>query len=258
MVGNEKILKDEINRFFNFFDDFTKVTSKLKTDKYIGLIKRPIYLCILDTLARCVSSPKYNYQNRLRFTSFIKNFCEWQDHTRISLLYLVRFLQIVRNPEFEELRKFANQEINKWPNGQYIFIDNDPTFDEIIKIWPKDSQFKEPLEKVSLESLMHLDLLYKFRNIAIHEIGKQASEEENIENDKPYYKNGSYCDYTDNEGIKSFKEVKNTWELVCPVNFLEQLVRKGITNLKKYCEDNELNPYKSFVFGTYWLEQLNL
>jgi hypothetical protein len=48
-----------------------------------------------------------------------------------------------------------------------------------------------------------------------------------------------------------------TWQLVYPIGFLLNLIECGIKNLKKYFEDNHLNPYDCYKFGDYWIDELN-
>jgi len=46
-------------------------------------------------------------------------------------------------------------------------------------------------------------------------------------------------------------------ELVYPWRFLHRLCDTALGELKNYFTTNELNPYDSLVFGTYWIRELN-
>ena len=53
-------------------------------------------------------------------------------------------------------------------------------------------------------------------------------------------------------------DVDNTSvELVYPWQFLHRLCDTSLCHLKEYLTANELNPYDSFRFGTYWISELN-
>lgn len=220
-------------------------TVNLNVEGHTSLIQKLVYSGIIDTLARCSAGPKYS--SRERFTSFVKNFCDWDEHSKISLTHLVKFLELVRIPEFEKLRKFAYEKIDTWPDGAVIYIKDDPEYAEVLNLWPKDSQHKEPVEKLNLESLTHLNLLWKLRNSIVHEMRKPGYAVESLRILTPFY-----------HQINDEDSQKETWELEYPPAFLNKLVCNGIQNLKKYCEENRLDPRKSFIFGTYWIEQLNL
>jgi hypothetical protein len=45
-------------------------------------------------------------------------------------------------------------------------------------------------------------------------------------------------------------------ELVYPWRFLHRLCDTALDEVKKYFNENELNPYDSRVFGTYWIREL--
>jgi hypothetical protein len=51
--------------------------------------------------------------------------------------------------------------------------------------------------------------------------------------------------------------IESTVELVYPRRFLRRLCDTALVQLKQYFLTNELNPYDSFVFGTYWIRELN-
>jgi hypothetical protein len=129
-----------------------------------------------------------------------------------------------------------------------VHLARDPTLEEARRHWPRDSESRMPIEKITLESLQHVNLLYAYRNSLVHEFRAPGYSLE-LEDDKdPFYM--SMSDVGDVEsGYR--------WELSYPVAFIEVLCDKCITNLEAYLKKDRLDPRASFVFGSYWLEELN-
>jgi hypothetical protein len=48
-----------------------------------------------------------------------------------------------------------------------------------------------------------------------------------------------------------------TIELIYPWRFLHRLCGTALEQLGPYYDQNEINPYDSFDFGTYWIRELN-
>ena len=232
-------MKKSIDTLFSKEENF--FTPHLKYLAYVGLI---------DAMSKCVNNPnqKNNYK---KFTNFMKIFCNWNESTKISLPHLVRFLQLVPSPDFEKLRKFANSRLAKWPYGKVHYLDSDPTYKEIFDLWPKDKEHKEPIEKVSLESLSHSSLFWKFRNSIIHELQIPGYGMLSLVKEEP-----GYHPMTNHTGANKETPIE-TWELVYPVPFIMKLINTSIKNLKQYCINNDLNPYNYYKFGSYWIEELN-
>ncbi|MFA5156045.1 MAG: hypothetical protein WC532_01470 [Candidatus Omnitrophota bacterium] len=245
-----KDLQKNIKTFFHYFDHILYLTTdKIPAWESTPLFQILIYSGIIDTLAKCAAGPKVS--NYVRFTAFIKNFCEWKEHSKISLPHLVMFLRVMPSPEFEKLRQFTYEKFDTWKKGEVIYLDSDPDYDGVLKLWPKDNALKEPIEKISLESLTHLHLLWKLRNSVVHEMrilgyGMSAI----VTKDPGYHQMTHLKNEEDNDPLE-------TWELVYPVSFLSNLIKTGIKNLKMYCEKNRLDPFDRFEFGTYWLGEFN-
>lgn len=66
--------------------------------------------------------------------------------------------------------------------------------------------------------------------------------------DEPHYHRMSTADGND---------FAATAELVYPKNFLYKLCSSGLNSMQQYFSDSGLNPYDSYVFGSYWLRELN-
>jgi len=244
-------INEEINLYFKYIESMKDSIENLPSIReYAPHLKYLAGVGLLDTMAKCVVNPsqKSNYK---RFTDFIKFFCAWDNCTKISLPHLVRFLQLVPSLNFEKLRKFANSKLAQWSQGKRYYLDSDPTYKEVYALWPKDREYKEPMEKISLESLSHLSLMWKFRNSLVHQSQLLGYGMEGLLSDKP-----GYHSMTNHAGEYRENPIE-TWELVYPVPFIMTLIANGIKNLKQYCIDNSLNPYDYYKFGSYWIEALN-
>ena len=138
-----------------------------------------------------------------------------------------------------------------WSHGTNQYLDSDPTYDEVVKLWPKDNDHKEPIEKISLQSLTHVALFWKLRNSIVHELQLPGYGIEALVTAKPGYH--SMTDYTKGKNNNPIE----TWELVYPIPFVLKLIDSGIKNLKIYCQENKLNPYNYYKFGSYWIDEFN-
>jgi hypothetical protein len=226
----------------------TEVESlKCKHEKlYRGLV----YVALLDSLGRAVM-PHRSSQHE-RFVAFVQRFCRWGDGDRVSVPHLLQLLRRNPDPAFESLRTWTSTKFKgmKLLSGQITPISDDPTFDDVKRVWPISKEHRTPIEGVSLESLQHYELLYAYRNSLVHELRELGYGMDFIGDDDttPYY----HSMHTDEGGA-----LVETAELVYPAGFLRNLCVTGIDELRDYFLRNELDPYASFAFGSYWLRQLN-
>lgn len=202
--------------------------------------KKVLYVTMVDALARTTSHPKQGPRDR--FTSFVKNFCNWQDGGRVSLIHLIRMLEKVRSPEFSKLREFAYSEIERWGMGGFVDLNRDADYQAVTKLWPKT--IPKPLEGIELESITHLNLLYNYRNSLVHEMREPGQTMETHDEGKPYYQ-GRQAD-----GVYN-------WELLYPLGFYKGLVAKALETLGGYYLRDRINPIAAFQHQTYWIEGLN-
>ena len=64
--------------------------------------------------------------------------------------------------------------------------------------------------------------------------------------------------YHDMESYGNLEDLPSvTIELVYPTTFLHNLCLSILANLEKYLTRNDINPFESYKFGTYWIEELN-
>jgi hypothetical protein len=239
-------LRDSINQFISFFHAQTEAISSIQISKPIdySIFKRILYIGIIDALSKTVYPRK---GNRERFVSFIKGFSKWKSCEKISLPHLVRLLEEIPDPEFSVLRKFAFSRFDTWVPGEIVELDRDPDHDEVYKLWPKAKEYTTPILNVQLSFLQHANLLYTYRNFLIHEMRKPGYGMDLGDRRLPFYYSMSHL----REGQK------DTWELVYPTAFFESVCKCILEKLEKFYMANRIDPYTLFVFGTYWIEELN-
>jgi hypothetical protein len=239
--------RKDIERFTGYFKKQLEEISQLTTTS-AELYRRLLYVSVLDTLAGSVLPKR---RNKDRFTYFIQRFCQWPDGDRVSLPHLVQLLRKNPDPVFEHLREWATEKHKIMPmgGGALVPIGKDPTFDEAKREWPVSADHRTPIEGVDLASLRHYQLHYTYRNMLVHELRLPGYGME-FENDlEPFYHGMST--------VGTSANITDTVELVYPWRFLHRLCEKGLEQLQKYFTVNGLNPYDSFVFGTYWIRELN-
>ena len=241
--------QSNIDRFSEYFFKQICEIESIETE-HAELFRRLLYSSVLDTLAGTVMPER---SNKDRFIHLIKRFCRWSDGDKISLTHLVQLLRINPDPAFEKLRTWTLEKYKALPvqSGQLMPITSDPSFEEVKNLWPGPKEHKTPLEGVDLVALQHYQLLYYYRNTLVHELRIPGYGMEFGDDDKfPYYHQMSTVG---DDGKLKLKSV----ELVYPRGFLHQLCETAITQLKDYFVENELDPYDSFKFGTYWIRELN-
>jgi hypothetical protein len=144
----------------------------------------------------------------------------------------------------------VNSEYGKWGSGEIVGLERDPDINDVLKYWPKENEHKKPLSGITVEFLQHINLLYSHRNYLIHELRTPGYGIDSYNEDYPYYISFSHISDDHSEDIE-------TWELTYPVLFLKNLVSICLSNMKQYLIENNIDPYVSYTFGTYWIDELN-
>jgi len=235
--------EEDSEKFINFFRRQLEVIDSAQFAEKGSLYKKVLLVGVIDALSKTIYPRKGS--NRDRFVSFIRYFAKWKNCERISLPHLVRLLEKVPDTDFSELRKFALPRLAEWADGEVIYLDKDPDYSEVQRLWPRDKEYTKPLEHLQLDSLRHVHLLYSYRNSLIHEMRKPGYGMEFPDDEEPFY--GSMLHGKDG----------NTWELVYPLKFFLSVCNRVLTGLESYYSENRINPYDYFAFGTYWIEDLN-
>ncbi len=242
-------LREDIDRFTRYFEDRLGEVRSLQTE-YAELYRKLLYVSILDALAGAVLPQR---RNRNRYIYFLRRFCKWPDGERVSLPHLVQLLRKNPDPAFQTLREWVLERFKALTvhSGALMPISEDPEFQEVQRQWPVSKEHRTPLEGIDLEALKHFELLYVYRNSLVHELRTPGyGMEFGNEDVYPFYHGMSTID---NDG----GTFGRTIELVYPWRFLHRLCETGVRELKQYFLSNDLNPYDSFVFGTYWIRDLN-
>lgn len=237
-----KGLEESVERFLGFFRSRVEEIKNLKCPQSTGLFRKILYSNLLDALSRTTAHPKKG--NRERIVEFIRTFCNWSNCERVSLPHLIRLLEKVPDPTFSDLRGYAFSLFDQWSEGEIIRLDRDPDFQSVKKHWPKD--IPKPLEDIQIEFLQHVNLFYRYRNTMVHELRTPGYGMELPGDPSPFYH--SMTD-TDTQ--------QNTWELAYPLQFYEKLCEDAIDKLKDYYLKDRIDPYSCYLFGTYWIEELN-
>ncbi len=241
---------DEIERFMSHFREEVHHIWGFKVEKEgrEKAYKKVLFFAVIDSLSKCIFPKK---GNRDRIVSFVDGFSEWENRTRISLPHLAQLLLKSPEPPFADLREFAYGKLTKWSPGKIIMLNQDPDIKEVAKFWPSEKEHKKPLDGVSIDSLQHIHLFYSYRNYLVHEMREPGYGFEHLQDDEPYYISLTHLPKSKDEGKKE------TWELVYPVLFLKKLIDTSMKNMKEYLIKNNINPYMSYTFGTYWINELN-
>jgi len=154
------------------------------------------------------------------------------------------------------LQQFAFSLYDHWDDVSPDGLADDPDYSQIQKLWPKGKKYKKPLKgtDISLDYFLHVNLFYRYRNSLIHEIRQPGYGIESDDQTQPDYINTSYfIDCADGESVTPASE----WELIYPLRFFETLCTSVMVNVRDYCLNCGLDPHTRFLFGSYWIEELN-
>jgi len=243
----------EINKNIDvYIRHFKKLINRLrdyKLDEEDRILKKNILVSIIDAISRTTSN--YNDGNRARFTSIIENFGDWENSTRVSAPHVGYLLKNLNSPSYEKARDFITQTISKNSDGSLIELSDDPKLEDLKKYWPVSAEQKL-VNQLSLSSFTHLNLFYSYRNSLVHELREPGyGMEFHNEHESPFYHGLTSFDENDMNG-------ESTLELVYPLKFYFSLTDNIIDNVEKYLRKNQINPYKSYSFGSSWLGELNI
>ena len=219
-------LEEDVNRYTSYFQNELEKAKLLESP----LFTKIILFSILDSLSLPIC-PKGS-GNKTRLTKCIGKFCDWEDSKRVSLIQLYR--KILKYPELRTNPLCQNiisrlDKLNKNLKNRFsICIDiMDPYIDELIEF------VNNGTEKKLIDSSTHIELLYFYRNVLVHE-----------------YRIMGYG-FETNSSTPYYSPIK-TYELVYPREFMINMVQKSILNSSFYLLDKEINPYEHYNFGSLW------
>ena len=212
------------------------------------LFKRVLYLGVLETLAKTVSR---GMGNRERFVATMRKFGGWRHAEKVSLPHLHRLMALAHQEEdLAELREAVGADIAKWRVGEVIRLERDLDEQRVKELWPAGGAHAYSVKDVGVDSLRQVHLLYSYRNFLVHELRTPGRGIDCRDTDmEPYYHSMSY--YSGGSTIRS-------WELVYPISFMERLCQTILGEVEKHYRKEQVNPYDQFVFGSYWMDQLNI
>ena len=239
------MLEKQIEKYISFYLETLQEIRTIST-KSQELFCHILYLGLLDALSKSVYPHK---GPRDRVTSLILRFGNWPHATRVSLIHLLQLLKKYPDPDFEQLRIFTMELIQK-SNIKHnpISIDVDPEYEEVRAKWPKTISTELP-GGIKLEYLKHINLFYSLRNSIIHEMRKLGEGFDIGTHSEPYYINILNIELS----LDTYESI----ELVYPLKFLDNICNNCIQGVNNYLIANSLNPYDYYESGTFWLPDLN-
>lgn len=225
-------IKEDIAKFIEYFEGAITDVSKVENRLY----KKILFACMLDALA-IARFPKHNVDERIK--SLLLNCTTCTDLNRVSLvqasLYLDHVLS-VKEKASSHVVKTISEEISKMRSGHvYKGSDVDPYYSQL-------ENFATEEEKRILKLSRYVDLFYAYRNEMVHGFKVPGYPFEKDTDDVPYY-----------HGL-----IGEPWQLVFPLPFFKYLCEEALKGLKKYLEDNNINPYDQYEFGHMWVKSKKL
>lgn len=225
-------MNDQTNWFFDYFNKEIQKIKELDNRLY----QKILCVTILDAMSRARYPSEKSNSHRIK--NFIRNYGDWIDKDKVSLIQLQLNLESL--PDQEKITKsplflFTKKQVSTWESGHVYDSGVDPIFDEMIKM----VVYHE--EATALKEARYLDLFYIYRNKLIHEFRKPGYAMEFGE---------SYAFYM------SF--INAPWQLGFPVGMFEKLCSACLNNLKLYLQDNNIDPYAQYEFDSMWSERKRL
>jgi len=166
---------------------------------------------------------------------FIDTCSNWNDKDRVSAVQLKFALEkngILSGLLYDSI----NRCINSWGYGRIIRPNDDLTLGEA-------QRQSTPSELKYVNDSRYTELLYTYRNHLLHEF-REPGDGMDLGADlppAPYYL-----------GMDLPITGQSSWELVFPVQFLQELCEGCINGLEAHLSANNLNPYDAYEFGAMW------
>lgn len=208
-----KPLENKINDFTSYFQSAIREISEIQEIRIPDVLKNTLYIVVLDGLSKSVYPEEGTH--RARFVKFILKYGNWSGGNNVSLPHLKKLLYLFPDKAFEDLRDYVIGKMSSWMRGQPVFLENDPSFNEVSKLWPRDeNNVLLSLGGWKLENLQHYHLLYAYRNYLVHEftrIGWTLDELAVHKPIEPYYQHA--IDAT------NLQAPEHHWVLSYPKNF---------------------------------------
>lgn len=252
-------LEQKIDRFYEYFREQIEAAREVSPANQQGIQRKVLYCTILDAMSKSILNKESS--NRKRFTKFILDFSNWKQSSNISLMHLTRLLEINNTDvSFENLRTWCFENFKKrFKKTKRIIanrfgIDFDPSYSEVIKRWPKDSNNFKKLSGLLPEYLQHVSLLYSYRNALIHEYRHLGMGSQWKDDKEPFYQEVKIIESCKKEtGL----QLTGRWEMVYPYEFFYSLCHESLINLITHMQEKDVSPFVNYTTGSYWIPELN-
>jgi len=230
-------IDENITMFINYYDNkFTEVT---QLENKHSLFRKVIYYAIIDGLSKPIYSSEKKHRERM--TSFIKDIVGWQNGGLFSLPHLYACLKMKNDICDNKLREYVDNKYSKLIAGNlYIIKQVDICLTELENI---TSQI-ETDKTSTIYKTQHYNLFYNYRNALVHELHSLCANFTNFSKyDEPYYIHFRNDD---------------CWSLYYPEEFLSKICKQSIEKTKEYLLKENIDPFKDYTNGNYWIKELNI
>ena len=219
-----------IETFGEYFAEQLRLIGEVPNHHY----RKTLFVGVLDTLSRA-GVPQLKDKNRERFIRFTEAFAEWAEAGRVSLPQLAGNLGEHADLAHGAMATEVERRLREWKDGQIYHASDDPVKDEIVAFAAND------VERRLVEAHTHLNLLWVYRNMLVHEFREPGYDMGVLGDDPSPY----YMSMEDERGA-------SRWELAYPTTFFAALAERALAKLKGHLEANDLDPYSFYEFGSIW------
>lgn len=234
-------LPESIDSYIDAMKDIKSSINQLQGDKFLENHKKTLFFSLLETLSKGVYGDKYT-SNYTRFEKFILEFCQWEDAKKVSLQQSALILEKTKANEFQNLKLHVFHQISKFPMATAIPFSYDSPIEEIKKLMPKG---ETTIDGVSIYSLTHINLLWKYRNNLVHEARSIGSIDLFKIEEAPHY-----VHYTKIEK----ERIWEIWKINYPIIFFNKLTEKALENIREWLIKNKIDPANNFDSDELWIK----
>jgi len=238
-------LAENVEKFADAFSAYVSEIEAVAIGGYDQRYRKILYFTVLEGLAAARYRRGKSPSEALG--SFVVNECGWIDGDRVSLPHIVAAMERTRAPEFTRLREAMYAKYASWGSRGPVYRDSDPTKADVQALRPAEASgpLKVPETGTMWMKLQHRALLYAYRNKLSHEAREQTLSFGDSFGNDPHYNSTQLGD----DPIE--------WHLSFPAAFLAALCLRGIEALKAHCYSKLQDPYASFGFGHYLVDEFN-
>ncbi|EHT4943417.1 hypothetical protein VV99796_03211 [Vibrio vulnificus] len=256
-------LEQKLERFRRYYFHLIEVAeSDVNLDDQ--KVHSKILCCsILDAISKSIFPEiKSNCQ---RFIYLVRQCKSWPDSEKVSVLHLLRLLEINPSLSFEEQRlkkqvllKYSRmfEPTNSLNNSEFP-ISSDMDVSELLELWPRQNSEYVKVGGVKPYQLKHEYMLWLYRNALVHEyrspgngvdldLGQYAAEH-------PFYQQVTTVDSFGENQL----QFTSRWELVYPSRFFLNLCKNAVEVACEFNCERGTSPFNGYSRGTYWLPDFN-